>query len=287
LKAREGLTKPQAPGVELLVDRKTLEGLYRKLNRRGFVHPDPLEFLYLYDSPDDREVVGLIASTLAYGRVKQILKSVSSVLERLGPHPAEFVRESSADSIRELMSGFKHRFTTGDDLSSMLDGVRAAMDAHGSLGNFFASLVRPEDETVLPALTSFVRFMEDTPCDTSGEEGSCPLSDPDKGSACKRLHLFLRWMVRHDDVDPGGWDTISASKLIVPLDTHMHRLSLQMGLTDRMQANGRTALEITRAFREFSPDDPVKYDFSLTRLGIRDDMSAEELLLRRALTRPS
>lgn len=287
MKAREGRTEPRATGVEPLVDRKTLEGLYRKLNRREFVHPDPLEFLYLYEGPEDREIVGLIASTLAYGRVKQILKSVSNVLERLGPRPAEFVRDSSADSLRVAMSGFKHRFTTGDDLSRMLDGVRAATDAHGSLGSFFASLVRPEDETVLPALTSFVRFMEDTPCEASGEEGSCPLPDPDRGSACKRLHLYLRWMVRNDDVDPGGWDTIPASKLIVPLDTHMHRLSLQMGLTDRKQANGRTALQITSAFREFSPDDPVKYDFSLTRLGIRDDMSAEELLLKQVLTRPS
>jgi len=287
LKARDGLERSQAPGVEPLVDRETLENLYRKLNRREFVHPDPLEFLYLYDDPEDREVVGLIASTLAYGRVKQILKSVSNVLERLGARPAEFVRSSSADSLRVAMDGFKHRFTTGDDLCRLLGGVRAATDAHGSLGGFFTSLVRPEDETVLPALTSFVRFMEDAPCEKEAGEGSCPLSDPDRGSACKRLHLYLRWMVRNDDVDPGGWDTIPASKLVVPLDTHMHRLSLLMGLTDRKQANGRTALEITSAFRAFSPDDPVKYDFSLTRLGIRDDMSAEELLLKHVGARSS
>ncbi|MEA3408930.1 MAG: TIGR02757 family protein [Candidatus Eisenbacteria bacterium] len=263
------------------VDKRTLEKLYRKLNRREFVHPDPLEFLYLYDDPDDREVVGLIASTLAYGRVKQILKSVGNALDRMGPHPAAFVRDSSPDSLRRSFEGFKHRFTTGDDLCRMLDGVRRTVDEHGTLGGFFSTLLQPGDETVLPALTSFVGAITDASCEALGVEGACPLPDPERGSACKRLHLFLRWMVRSDDVDPGGWDTVSPSRLVIPLDTHMHRLSLTLGLTDRKQANGRTALEVTSAFREFSPDDPVRYDFALTRLGIRDDLSEEALLFGR------
>jgi uncharacterized protein (TIGR02757 family) len=276
-----------ARGIAPGVTREILEDLYRKLNRREFVHPDPLEFLYHYDDPGDREVVGLIASTLAYGRVKQILKSVSNALERMGQHPGRFVATSQSEVLRSVFDGFKHRFTTGEDLCRMLEGVRAAIDAHGSLGRFFSSLVHPNDENVLPALTSFVGFIESAPCDASGEEGACPLPGPEKGSACKRLHLFLRWMVRKDDVDPGGWDGVPASKLIVPLDTHMHRLSLELGLTNRKQANGRTALEITDAFRAFSPDDPVKYDFALTRLGIRDDMSADALLFSRVGKRES
>ncbi len=258
------------------VDRDTLETLYRELNRRELVHPDPLEFLYHYEDPDDREVVGLIASALAYGRVKQILKSVSSALGRMGPHPAAFVRESSPGEIGRAFDGFKHRFTTGEDVSRMLTGVSAAVAEHGSLGRLFAGLVSDDDETVLPALTSFVGTI------SSGHDGgACPLPAPERGSACKRLHLFLRWMVREDDVDPGGWDSVPASKLIVPLDTHMHRISRELGLTDRKQANVRTALEITEGFRRFSPDDPVKYDFALTRLGIRDDMDAEEMLFRK------
>ncbi len=267
-------------GVEPLVSREILEDLYRKLNRREFVHPDPLEFLYRYDGPEDREVVGLIASTLAYGRVRQILRSVDDALGRMGPHPSSFVRSSSAESLRAAFAGFKHRFTTGEDLCRMLVGVRSVSEGHGSLGEFFATLVSPEDETVLPALTSFVGAISDTPC-ASEEEGACPLPGPERGSACKRLHLFLRWMVRRDDVDPGGWDSVPASKLIVPLDTHMHRLSLLLGLTYRKQANGRTALEVTNAFRTLSPDDPVRYDFALTRLGIRDDLSADALLFDR------
>jgi len=270
---------PERGGV--LVDRDLLEDLYNKLNRREFVHPDPLEFLYRYDDPHDREVVGLVASTLAYGRVKQILKSVESALGRMGESPAAFVSGSTSDSLRETFADFKHRFTTGEDMSKMLDGVRAVRRVHGSLAAFFSDLVGPEDETVVPALTALVAAIEGAPCEATGEEGVCPLPDPTRGSACKRLHLFLRWMVRSDDVDPGGWEGVPASKLVVPLDTHMHSLSLRMGLTDRKQANGRTALEITEAFRAFSPNDPVRYDFALTRLGIRDDMSADALLFER------
>lgn len=281
MKDSSGRAGPPASGVEPLVSRDVLEDLYQRLNRREFVHPDPLEFLYRYDEPEDREVVGLIASTLAYGRVRQILRSVEDALGRMGPHPALFVRESSPGSLRAAFGGFKHRFTTGEDLCRMLDGVRGVSDGHGSLGEFFAALVAPGDETVLPALTSFVGAISDSPCPDGAEEGACPLPSPERGSACKRLHLFLRWMVRRDDVDPGGWDSVPASKLIVPLDTHMHRLSLLLGLTDRKQANGRTALDITEAFKKLSPDDPVRYDFALTRLGIRDDLSADVLLLER------
>lgn len=300
--------RPQAPGRRPVVDRGILEGLYAKFNRREFVHPDPLEFLYRYDAPDDREVVGLVASTLAYGRVRQILKSVEDALGRMGDRPADFVRGSSSRSLRSAFAGFRHRFTTGADLSSVLDGVRAVLAEHGTLGAFFAGLVAEDDATVVPALTTFVGAVA-APWTAAGARGgrargrrksgglggrretgpgggrggACPLPDPARGSACKRLHLYLRWMVRRDDVDPGGWEGVSASKLVVPLDTHMHRLSRLLGLTKRKQADLRTALEITEAFRAFSPDDPVRYDFALTRLGIRDDLSEEALLLRRAV----
>lgn len=259
-----------APRAVPIVDTAALEGLYERLNRREYVHPDPLEFLYRYDELLDREIVGLIASSLAYGRVRQILKSVERVLERLGPAPADFVLGASEGDIAGALDGFKHRFTTGDDLGRMLAGARMAIEKHGTLGAMFADLVAEDDETVLPALTSFVASL-------TGSIGACPLPAPERGSACKRLHLFLRWMVRRDDVDPGGWDRVPASTLIVPLDTHMHRLSVRMGLTDRKQANARTALEITEAFRVINPEDPVKYDFALTRLGIRDDMDEESL----------
>jgi len=123
---------------------------------------------------------------------------------------------------------------------------------------------RPEDDTVIPALEGFAKAFF-----PSGSPFLIPA--PSKGSACKRLNLFLRWMVRQDEVDPGGWDLIPPSKLVVPLDTHMHRIGLLLSFTNRKQADLQTALEITDAFRKVAPHDPVKYDFVLTRLGIWSD----------------
>ncbi len=250
----------------------TLEALYRRLNRREYVHPDPLEFLYSYSDPRDREVVGLVASSLAYGRVAQILKSVKRVLEPLGPHPARFIEETSADGLREPLAGFRHRFTTGPEVAAMLRGAARMARRHGSLGNAFASGMQADDETVMPALGRFARELS-----SSGGLGSCHLvPSPERGSACKRLLLYLRWMVRRDAVDPGGWEGVPAAKLVVPLDTHMFRLCRAMGLTRRRQADARAALEATSGFRRLAPGDPVRYDFSLTRIGINPDVRASD-----------
>ncbi|MCJ7774009.1 MAG: DUF2400 domain-containing protein, partial [Desulfobacterales bacterium] len=104
------------------------------------------------------------------------------------------------------------------------------------------------------------------------------VAHPQKGSACKRMNLFLRWMVRQDAVDPGGWDDVSPSKLVIPLDTHMYRIGLRLGFTTRKQMDMHTAIEITKGFQKVIPDDPVKYDFSLTRFGIRNDMNFDEFV---------
>lgn len=245
--------------------KEKLEALYCAYNRRCYVHPDPLEFLYDFQDPLDLEVVGIVASSLAYGNVKQILKSVSLVLEKMGAGPSAFLLTSPSNQIAELFSDFKHRFTTGQDLARLLWGVRLVIEKHGSLQKCFLSRLRREDQTVTPALSAFVEKVFPNGCDFL-------VPNPGRGSACKRLNLFLRWMVRRDDVDPGGWDGVPASKLLVPLDTHMHRIAIKLGLTKRQQADLRTAIEITEAFRKISPEDPVRYDFVLTRFGIRKDL---------------
>jgi uncharacterized protein (TIGR02757 family) len=249
-----------------MITKDRLEELYRKYNRREFVHPDPLEFLYRYADPCDREIVALVASSLAYGRVAQILKSVSRVLERMIPSPSVFLKQTSLEAIRQTFLGFKHRFTTGEELSFMLFGVKQVLERHGSLHACFLAGLN-DDGTVLPALGSFTAEL--AVCADASMGHLVP--SPDRGSACKRLNLFLRWMVRRDQVDPGGWENVPPSKLIVPVDTHMHRICLALGLTTRKQADMRTAMQITEAFRAIAPEDPVRYDFPLTRLGIRGD----------------
>ena len=136
------------------VTRQHLERLYRKYNRREYVSPDPLQLLYEYDDPADREVVGLVASSLAYGRVVQILRSARTVLERMG-EPAKFITESTPAKLRRTFSDFKHRFTTGEEMAALLAGAARAIKKHGSLGGCFASHCKKGDETVLPAMAEF------------------------------------------------------------------------------------------------------------------------------------
>ncbi len=259
-----------------------LEQLYGQYNRREFVHPDPLEFLYDYPEDRHREIVGLFASALAYGRVAQILKSVRRVLRELGDAPADFLSSASSKDIQELLPGFKHRFTTGEDVSCLLEGVRQVIQEHGSLGNCFQEFFQDSGGEIIPALSMFVNRLRQA----GNVQSSFILPSPEKGSACKRLFLYLRWMVRSDEVDPGGWSGIPASALLIPLDTHMHHIAQGMGFTARKQANLRTAIEITEHFRTVNPEDPVKYDFVLTRFGIREELdrnSLEHLLPSREL----
>jgi len=253
--------------------RQALEDLYGKYNRREYVHPDPLEFLYNYDDPRDREIVGLVASSLAYGRVRQILRSVASVLDRMAS-PAKYLAGSTREGLEGTFAGFKHRFTTGRELALMLAGAKGAIERYGSLEACFASGMKDGDETVLPALREFAGQLN-TLCGC-GARSLVP--EAGAGSACKRLNLYLRWMARRDEVDPGGWESVPARMLIVPVDTHMYRLCGALGMTRRKAADMRAALEITACFREIAPEDPVKYDFALTRLGIRSECDPRKFL---------
>lgn len=245
-----------------------LDGLYKKLNRRDLVDPDPLVFLYDFDDIKDREIVGLISSSVAYGRVAQILKSVRKILKPMDSQPIDFINSNNRKDFQETYKGFKHRFTTDEDIASLFSGIKRALKVHGSLENLFLS---KKDQTTTERLAFFANFLN------SGKQNYL-LPSPMKGSACKRLNLYLKWMVRKDVVDPGGWEKVNPSDLIIPLDTHMHKASTLLKFTTRKAADWKTALEITEKFREICPKDPTKYDFALTRLGIRQEMSFDELI---------
>lgn len=255
------------------VSRPFLDGLYNTYNRREYVHPDPLEFLYDYPALADREIVGLIASSLAYGRVAQILKSVGKVLARM-PSPARFLQRTTRNELHETFADFKHRFTTAQDLVNLLVGIQRALATYGSLNRCFqAGLKENTQPTVYGAVMEFSRKL--SAATKSGPNSLLPRHDGK--SAAKRMNLYLRWMVRTDDVDPGGWEGVPPGKLVVPLDVHMHRVAKALGFTRRNQADGRTAEEVSLAFRAFAPNDAAKYDFALTRFGIwgRKDMEFE------------
>lgn len=255
------------------LDSEAFEALYSGWNRREYVEPDPLQFLYNYPEVTDREVAGLVASSLAYGRVASILQSVAKALSPLGKEPRDYLLSSSPRDIRVLYRNFQHRFTDGDELAEFLISIRHVIRNHGSLENRFIEASGGSDSPVLPGLTGLVKSL----ASASKRTKWSLLSDPGRGSAVKRHMLFLRWMVRNDAVDPGGWDRVNPSGLVIPLDTHMFQFGCRHGLTHRKTTDMRAAFEITEAFRQIRPDDPARYDFAITRFGIRGELCGNDL----------
>jgi uncharacterized protein (TIGR02757 family) len=242
--------------------RETLEGLYRRYEHS--TSPDPIALVRRYETREDREVAGWIASAFAYGRVDQILKDVHGLLEALGGSPAKAVA-AERFTARDL-AFFRHRFHGPRDAADLLSIVGACIRRDGSVGNFFARHFAP-DRTVAGML------------DRASDEARSwrppsktldfLLPRPSDGSACKRWNLYLRWMVRKDAMDFGLWNAaIPASALVIPTDTHVHRVSRRLGLTRRKTADWKTAEEITARLARLDPDDPVKYDFAICQLGV-------------------
>lgn len=240
-----------------------LEKTYRAMNRPEFIHPDPLEFVWRYKGRGDREIVGLIAACLAYGNVTQILKSVEKVLGPMGKTPAAWLKKADKALVGKTFSSFKHRFTTGAEMTVFLLNIKRAMEKHGSLEKLFLLGYDPAAPTVEEALYKFINAFNALGCAPSLTP--CP----EHKSSFKRVNLYLRWMVRNDSVDPGVWKGVSPAKLLIPLDTHMRQVSMNAGITRRKDTSMKTAAEITAFFRLIEPADPVKYDFALTRAGIR------------------
>jgi len=253
--------------------KEILDNLYLDYSIKAYIDPDPLQFIYNYDDPSDREIVALIASSLALGKVKQIVKSVSIILEKM-QNPKNFLMDATLESLQKEFLSFKHRFIKGEELASFLFGVKDVLNRFGTLENCFMNGFKDSDETVFSAIQNFVKELRTV----TGENISWILPNFSSKSAYKRLNLFLRWMVRNDNVDPGGWSQIPPSKLIVPLDTHMHKIGQIFGFTNRKGNDMKTALEITEAFKKICPNDPVKYDFVLTRLGIMENGNRDKVL---------
>jgi uncharacterized protein (TIGR02757 family) len=254
--------------------RPMLERLYHRYNRRSFIKPDPLQFVYNYTEPADREIVGFLAADLAYGRVAQIERSLKNLFGRMGESPYKFVLNFS-ETYREKLRSFKHRFTTGDDISDLLSVLRQILNKYGSIEKFFIEDYKANEKNVVPALVRFCDKLCAIHARNNGGKVTTGLkyllASPSRGSASKRLNLFLRWMVRRDDVDLGLWKGVDKSKLVVPIDVHMSRLCRILGLYKYKAVSLSAALQITESLAKIEPSDPAKYDFALSRIGILED----------------
>jgi uncharacterized protein (TIGR02757 family) len=259
---------------KMKLNKKNFENIYKRYNKKEFIHPDPLEFLSKYKNIKDKEIVGLIASSLAYGRVEQIIESTSIILEIMGSSPHSFIKINSPSHFSKVFKNFKHRFTTGEEIASLLKNIKSILKRYGSLNKYFLSFYNSEDINLESAIYKFAEKLN--------SDSPSLIPSPEKKSSFKRFNLFLRWMIRKDTVDPGIWKGISPSKLIIPLDTHMFKVGKMIKATERNDTSMKTALEITSFFKGISPNDPVRYDFSLTRIPInkKREITCKDFLVK-------
>ncbi len=273
--------QPAALNVRLLKPR--LDELYLTYDK-SFLDSDPLLFPHRYSDAGDVELVAFLASTLAYGSVVTIKKDIEKVLAVLGPRPCETVVSSRPDTLEARLGAFKHRFTTARHLAWFFHVISQALAQFGSLEALFLAGYRQDASNTGEALAAFVdRLTGYSPAPVYPDRASVKadgalflLPSPRTGAACKRLNLFLRWVVRAgDDLDLGLWRSVSPSKLVIPLDTHIARISRAIGLTARKSSDWKAAEDITRSLSALDPADPLKYDFAITRLGILGDCVAD------------
>lgn len=250
--------------------RAALEGVLARCDVAARRAADPVSFVHRYAAPHDQEIVALVASAMAFGNVTTIRKKIEELLAVLGPSPAA-AGEDGAELGRRLR-GFRHRVFRGEDVARLVAGARAVQRAHGSLGARFAADLAREG-SLRPAIGAFaaaIRLAGGLRC-TKDRRGPAHILPSAAGSSgLKRFLLFLRWMVRRaDGVDLGLWSSlVPASRLVVPVDTHVHKLARNLGFTRREDAGWKTAEEITAALARFDPDDPVRFDFALCHLGM-------------------
>jgi uncharacterized protein (TIGR02757 family) len=230
-------------------------------------------------------VVGLVASSLAYGNVKAILASLESVFARMSPSPRRYLENFDAAAGLKQFAGFKYRFHDGRDLCALFLAVRTMMEEADSIQEYFLAGHDPSAQDITTGLTEFAAsvlkldYSAVFGCPSIPRESYFPLFFPSPvgGSACKRLCMYLRWMVRPaDGIDLGLWKSVSPAQLVIPVDAHIRRISGFLGFTSRRQADWRMAREVTAALRRLDPRDPVKYDFSICHLGISEGCDGKD-----------
>lgn len=228
---------------------------------------DPIGLVYPYIRRDDIEVVALLASCLSYGQRKVFVPLVKGLLNEMGASPYSFVMEQGYLGRFEW---FKYRFNVADDLQCLFHSLRSVLLSFGSLESLF-TLTGYDTKSSLTSLVDSFRSVDFSVLGlpSHGTKGfQYLLPSPDSGGACKRLNMFLRWMCRKDEVDFGIWSGIPLHSLVIPLDTHVHRVSRGLGLTTKTGSTWSTSLDITQSLLTLDPVDPLKYDFLLFSMGV-------------------
>ncbi len=254
--------------------KKTLDRFYQDYDFKGRIKHDPVEIPHRYSDPEDIEVAAFISACFAYGRVDLFKPVIENILKPGAKHPAEFIANFSLKKDSKYIKNISYRFNRGKDILCLIFIMSNALRKYGTLKDLFYNNYNHGHDDIKDALTGCMDFLSGV--DTSPVYGrnirprglKQLLPSPRTGSACKRMNLFLRWMVRNRDIDFGIWDRIPPSQLIIPLDTHIARISLCLGLTGRKSPDWKMAGEISESLKKIDPEDPLKYDFALCHHGI-------------------
>ena len=253
--------------------KEKLDYHYRAFDKSQ-ISPDPLQFLHLYKDEKDIEMVGFISSVFAYGNVRQIINTLNSIFGSLGKHPYDFVKNLDRKLLRDYFRKTIHRFYTSKDIQLFFIELNSIINKEGTLQNLFMKfyLKHQSDKNLKISLSEFSNyFISDFIRKYKKITPGCRFmfADPLTGSACKRMNLFLRWMIRKDELDFGLWNEIPANKLVIPVDTHVARICRELKLTKRTNVSWKMAEEITENLKKFDPVDPVKFDFAICHIGMR------------------
>lgn len=238
-----------------------------RYNRPGFIEADPVSIPHRFSKRQDIEIAGLFAAVLAWGQRKTILNKCSQLLNMMDNDPYQFVRSHTLRDVKPFTE-FKHRTFNGTDALYFLQFLKHFYKTNDSLERLFA--VDQREDTLEKGLINFHEMffsLPDYPARTRKH-----IATPVRKSTCKRLAMYLRWMVRNDQqgVDFGIWKTVLPSQLVCPCDVHVERVARKLGLVKRKQTDWQLALELTRSLSELDPHDPVKYDFALFGLGVEE-----------------
>lgn len=254
--------------------RYIFEKVYSQYHHKQFTMNDPVQWIYSHHKREDMEIVGLISALLAFGNAKSFNNKIKKIVS-LWHFPSKELLNWSRKDFQSALEGFQHRFVSGNIIANFLYGLRRILEEYGTIGLCVLNHYKNSPENLWHALQSFT--------DELRKLANCPLHFlvpmPNNGGACKRLWLYLRWMVRKDEIDVGCWRFIKPYQLIIPLDTHIYQWALSLRLISVCSLNAKTAMILTEVFRQICPEDPLRYDFSLCQagmLGMRDKILYDE-----------
>lgn len=246
--------------------KRQLDNLYEKFNNKKYISNDPVEFPHRYKKEEDILIIGFISAIFSFGRVVLFKSVLQRLFERIGEEPTTTIENLTFSEISRISKGLSYRFYSEEDIRTLILILRRILKKHTFLDFISSCIVKGDIVSSLVNLR--IAALKEADQISPGVRFMFP--DILSGGTSKRLMMFMRWMVRKDNIDFGIIDRLRPRDLIIPLDTHIAHISIMLKLTSRTRSDLRMAIEVTEGLKKFDPDDPIKYDFPLAHIGISE-----------------